>query len=167
MGTRNIARGLALFITAATPIGNFPDSLQFLGSEDIYGFPISFIIVIAFFIGFHIFLKYTPLGRKIYCVGGNAEAAKLAGINSDRVLIFVYALSGLMCAIAGILLVGRVNSAFPLAGETYDMDAIASCIVGGASFSGGKGTISYIHINPTISKVVYIEKKVSKWTPFY
>lgn len=141
LGMKNIVAGLALLVTAATPIAGFPKAVQYLGYESVAGFPISFILVIIVFIGFHFFLNKTALGRQIYCVGGNAEAARLSGINSDRVLTFVYTLSGFMCALAGIILVGRVNSAFPLAGETYDTDAIASCIIGGASFMGGKGTI--------------------------
>ena len=89
-----------------------------------------------------IFLSKTALGRNIYSVGGNKEASRLAGINVPRTLNFVYVMSGLMCAVAGIIMMGRVGSATPLAGETFDMDAIASCVIGGASFSGGKGTVS-------------------------
>ncbi|WP_349772422.1 ABC transporter permease [Lacrimispora xylanisolvens] len=78
----------------------------------------------------------------IYCVGGNPEAARLSGINSDNVLIFVYSLSGFMCAIAGLVIVGRSAVANPSAAiSPYDTDAIAACIIGGASFMGGKGTI--------------------------
>ena len=90
---------------------------------------------------FSVFLNKSALGRQIYCVGGNAEAARLSGIKSKNVLTFVYSLSGFMCGLAGVLLVGRVASANATSGMTYDTDAIASCIIGGASFSGGKGTI--------------------------
>lgn len=144
MGTKNVILGLALFITGATPIGfqnKGVDSILFLGAKTIGGFPISFIAVIVAFVLFHFFLNKTQLGRQIYCVGGNAEASRLSGINSDRVLSFVYTLSGTMSAIAGIILVGRVSSANANAGLTFDTDAIAACIIGGASFNGGKGTI--------------------------
>jgi len=145
LGMRNMTRGLALLITMATPIGGFPEEVQFLGAASIgsgkFKFPVSFIAVILIFICFDILLNKTALGRQIYCVGGNPEAARLSGINSKGVLTVVYTISGLMSALGGIILVGRVDSAFPLAGDTFDTDAIASCIIGGASFMGGKGTI--------------------------
>ena len=90
------------------------------------------------FIIFDIFLRKTALGRQIYCVGGNPEAARLSGIPSKNVLTFVYTLSGFMAGMAGIVSVGRLASANGNAGSTYDNDAIAACIVGGASFTGGK-----------------------------
>ena len=91
----------------------------------------------------HIFLSRTSLGRSIYCVGGNSEATRLSDINSANVLTFCYAMSGLMAALAGIVSVGRsgiCNGAN--ATQPYDTDAIAACIIGGASFSGGKGTMA-------------------------
>jgi ribose transport system permease protein len=142
MGSRMIYRGFALFITSAAPIAGFPDSVTFLGFARIWSFPLSFITVIVIFAIMHIFFNYTALGRKIYSVGGNREAARLSGINVSRTLNFVYIMSGIMCAIAGIVMVGRVGTATPLAGETFDMDAIAACVIGGASFLGGKGTIA-------------------------
>lgn len=141
LGTMNIARGLALIITGSTPISGFPIWIQFLGSGYIYFIPVSFIIVIIFVFLFHIFLNYMPLGRQIYAVGSNIEAAKLSGIKTDRVLIFVYSISGLMAAVGGVVLMGMVNSSYPLAGLQYELDAIAAVIIGGASFFGGVGTI--------------------------
>ena len=105
------------------------------------GFPLSFVLVILVFIIFDIFLRKTALGRQIYCCGGNPEAARLSGIPSKNVLTFVYALSGFMAGMAGVISVGRLASANANSGATYDNDAIAACIVGGASFTGGKGTI--------------------------
>ena len=142
MGARQAYRGLTLFITSAAPIGGFPDSITFIGSRNIGKFPVGFLVVLIIFSVVGIFLNRTALGRKIYSVGGNKEAARLSGINVPRTLNFVYTASGIMCAIAGIIMVGRVGTAAPLAGETYDMDAIAACVIGGASFSGGKGTVS-------------------------
>ena len=105
------------------------------------GIPLSFILVILVFIIFDIFLRKTALGRQIYCCGGNPEAARLSGIPSKNVLTFVYALSGFMAGMAGVVCVGRLATANATGGATYDNDAIAACIVGGASFTGGKGTI--------------------------
>lgn len=144
LGTKNVILGLALLITASTPIGfqnQGVDSLLVLGAKTVNGFPISFIFVIIAFVIMHIFLSRSALGRQIYCVGGNPEAARLSGINTGRVLRIVYSLSGFLCGIAAIILVGRVSSANATAGTTYDTDAIAACIIGGASFMGGKGTM--------------------------
>ncbi|KMY52396.1 ABC transporter permease [Peribacillus loiseleuriae] len=141
LGTMNIARGIALIITAAAPIAGFPYLIQFLGREFVGPIPVSFLLVIAVYIIFHIFLTRTQTGRYIYAIGGNKEAARLSGINVDRVLIIVYVISGLMAGLAGLVMVGRVNSAFPLAGLSYELDAIAAVIIGGASFMGGVGTV--------------------------
>jgi ribose transport system permease protein len=141
LGMMNIARGLALIITDATPVSGFPKSIQFLGAAFIGPVPVSFILVLVVFSLFHIFLNRTAIGRYIYAVGGNIEAARLSGINVDRILTIVYTLSGLMAALGGLVLVGRVNAAYPLAGLGYELDAIAAAIIGGASFFGGVGTV--------------------------
>ena len=144
LGMKNVTLGIALLITKATPIGfqgKGVDSVLALGAKTINGFPISFIVVLIVFVGYHIFLNKTSLGRQIYYVGGDAEAARLSGINSKRVLKIVYSISGVMTGLAGWVLVGRVSTANAMAGVTYDTDAIAACIIGGASFMGGKGTI--------------------------
>ncbi|MED0715030.1 ABC transporter permease [Aeribacillus composti] len=141
LGTMNIARGLALIVTAAAPIAGFPYLIQFLGREFVGPIPVSFLLVIVMYIIFHIFLTRTKTGRYIYAIGGNKEAAHLSGINVDRVLVIVYTISGFMASLAGLVMVGRVNSAFPLAGLSYELDAIAAVIIGGASFFGGVGTV--------------------------
>ena len=146
LGMKNILWGVALLITGSTSIGLYNkgiDSTLALGSATIFefGFPISFILVLAVYTLYHVFLNHTSLGRQIYCVGGNSEAARLSGIRSKNVLTAVYTISGFMCGVAGVILAGRVASANPNSGATYDTDAIAACIIGGASFSGGKGTI--------------------------
>lgn len=141
LGTMNIARGLALIITAAAPIAGFPYMIQFLGREFVGPIPVSFLLVIAMYVIFHIFLTRTQTGRYIYAIGGNKEAAHLSGINVNRVLVIVYTISGFMAGLAGLVMVGRVNSAFPLAGLSYELDAIAAVIIGGASFFGGVGTV--------------------------
>lgn len=141
LAMKNVAAGLALIVTGASPISGFSKSVQFLGSEKIGLIPVSFILVIAVYAIFHIFLNRTAQGRYIYAVGGNPEAAKLSGVNVSKTLVLVYSLSGFMAALCGIVLVGRVNAAFPLAGLNYDADAIAACIIGGASFMGGSGTV--------------------------
>lgn len=146
LGMKNMIWGIALLITSSTPIGlnnKGIDAVLFLGDKTLFGFgfPVSFLLVLIAYCCFHVFLNKTALGRQIYCVGGNPEAARLSGIRSKNVLTFVYTLSGFMCGLAGIVLCGRIGTASPTEGATFDTEAIAACIIGGASFSGGKGTI--------------------------
>ncbi len=148
LGMKNVLAGLALFVVSAKTVSNFPDTITWLGSANLFrddgfsGFPIAFITVIAVYIILHIVLNRTVFGKSVFCVGGNPEATRLSGINSDKVLIAVYTLSGVLCAIAGLIIVGRSGIANPSqATSTYDTDAIAACIIGGASFQGGKGTM--------------------------
>ena len=143
LGMKNVLWGAALVVTNSQMVNNFPEAVQWLGKETIAGFPVSFIVVIIIYVVMHIFLSRTALGRSIYCAGGNMEATRLSGINSANVLTFCYMMSGIMAALAGIVSVGRsgiCNGAN--ATQPYDTDAIAACIIGGASFSGGKGTMA-------------------------
>ena len=143
LGMKNVLWGAALIVTASQMVSfSGLDGVMWLGSATVGGFPVSFIVVIVIYVVMHILLTRTALGRSIYCCGGNPEAARLSGINSANVLTFCYALSGFMAALAGIVSIGRsgicngVNATQP-----YDTDAIAACIIGGASFMGGKGTM--------------------------
>lgn len=163
MGMKNVLLGIALVITGSKSIGftnTGVDALMWIGGGSVFrvgafpGIPVSFILVILVFILFDIFLKKSALGRQIYCCGGNPEAARLSGIPSKNVLTFVYALSGFMAGMAGVVSVGRLASANANAGTTYDNDAIAACIVGGASFTGGKGTIWGTLIGAMIMAVI-------------
>ena len=143
LGMKNVLWGLALLVTGSQMINVFPASVQWLGLTTIGGFPVSFIVVIVLCVVMHIFLSKTALGRSIYCAGGNMEATRLSGINTANVLTFCYTMSGIMAALAGIYSIGRsgiCNGAN--ATQPYDTDAIAACIIGGASFSGGKGTMA-------------------------
>ena len=142
LGMKNVLWGLALLVTGSQMINTFPASVQWLGLTTIVGFPVSFIVVIVLYIVMHVFLSKTALGRSIYCAGGNMEATRLSGINTANVLTFCYTMSGIMAALAGIYSIGRsgiCNGAN--ATQPYDTDAIAACIIGGASFTGGKGTM--------------------------
>lgn len=145
LGTMNIARGLALIMTGASPISGFDRAgapqILYLGAGSVGPIPVAFIAVVIVYIIFHIILTHTSLGRHIYAVGGNTAAARLSGINVDKTLVIVYSLSGLMAGLAALMLAGRTNSGFPNAGAGYELDAIAAVIIGGASFSGGSGSI--------------------------
>lgn len=143
LGMKNFLWGAALLVTGSQMISGFPDGVMALGSATIGGFPVSFIVVIIIYVIMHILLTRTALGRSIYCAGGNMEATRLSGINSANVLTFCYAISGLLAGIAGLVSIGRsgiCNGANAI--QPYDTDAIAACVIGGASFMGGKGTMA-------------------------
>ncbi|MEO6457807.1 MAG: ABC transporter permease [Chloroflexia bacterium] len=143
LGMMNVARGLALIVTGGFPISNFPDpAVTYIGSQEVAGVPVAFILVIVLYLAGHFMLTQTTIGRQIYAVGGNPEAARLSGINVSRTLILVYAISGIMSGVAALVLAGRVNSGSPNAGLGIELDTISAVIIGGASFFGGRGTVS-------------------------
>ena len=159
LGMKNVLWGLGLVVTANQMVNNFPTTVQWLGNSTLGtwggGFPVGFIVVIVLYVIMHVFLSRTALGRSIYCAGGNMEATRLSGINTANVLTFCYTVSGVMAALAGIYSVGRsgiCNGAN--ATQPYDTDAIAACIIGGASFTGGKGTIWGTLIGAMIMAVI-------------
>lgn len=143
LGMKNFLWGAALLVTGSQMISGFPKGVMWLGAATVGGFPVSFIVLAVIYVVMHILLTRTALGRSIYCAGGNMEATRLSGINSANVLTFCYTLSGILAALAGIVSIGRsgiCNGANAI--QPYDTDAIASCVIGGASFMGGKGTMA-------------------------
>jgi ribose transport system permease protein len=150
LGMLNIARGLTNLVSGGAPVSGLPDTIRFLGYarinlSGILGvrlyLPVSLLVLIIAYIGVSIFLKKTSIGRHIYAVGGNPHAARVSGVNVERILVFVYSVCGFFAGLAGLLLVGRTGSGFPNAGLSAELDAIAAVIIGGASFFGGRGTV--------------------------
>jgi ribose transport system permease protein len=141
LGMMNVARGLAFVISGGFPISELPEGFRFLGAGTIAYIPVPVILVIGVYALFHIFLTRTTVGRDVYAIGGNKQAAIFSGIPVDRRLTTVYALSGGLSAVGAVVLAGRLNSGFPLAGDGAELDAIAAVIIGGASFFGGVGTV--------------------------
>ncbi len=144
LATMTIYRGATLVYTNGNPISGLSDEAFFigLGQGDVSGLPIpAIIMMVAFFILYFVLTK-TPLGRQTYAVGGNEKVSYIAGIKIDRVKIVAYAITGLLCALAGAVLTSRLNSAQPTAGTGYELDAIAAVVLGGTSLAGGKGRIT-------------------------
>lgn len=141
LGMMNVARGLAFVISGGFPISELPSGFRFWGAGTIAYIPVPVILVVAVYALFHVFLTRTTLGRDVYAIGGNKQAAIFSGIPVDRRLTMVYALSGGLAAVGAIVLGGRLNSGFPLAGDGAELDSIAAVIIGGASFFGGEGTV--------------------------
>lgn len=143
LGMMTILRGLALVFSEGRPItGLNSDFFAMLGGGYVAGIiPVPVIIMLVMFAVFWFVLKKTVFGRHVYAVGGNEEASRLSGINTDRIKIWVYTLSGAMAATAGMILTSRLNSAQPTAGTGYELDAIAAVVLGGTSLTGGRGWI--------------------------
>lgn len=140
-----ILRGVTQVYTKGSPISTGTNDnseiFESIAFGRIFGIPVPILIMALVFIAAWYLLKYTRLGRYIYALGGNEAATRLSGINVDRVKIIVYALSGLLCALASTIEVSRLSSAQPTAGSGYEMDAIAAVVLGGTSMSGGRGKI--------------------------
>ncbi|MWP61741.1 ribose ABC transporter permease [Gilliamella sp. Pas-s25] len=140
-----ILRGVTQVYTKGSPIstGSNDNSelFEWVAFGRVLGIPVPILIMTIVFIFAWYLLKYTRLGRYIYALGGNEAATRLSGINVDRVKIIVYAISGLLCAVASTIEVARLSSAQPTAGTGYEMDAIAAVVLGGTSMSGGRGKI--------------------------
>lgn len=134
-------RGAAYMFTDGRPVWGLPDAFSFLGSGRVFSVPVPTIIMVAVFILAYIVLTKTRFGRYVYAVGGNSEAARLAGIETNKILFIVYMISGGLAALSGVLLASRMNSGQPNAGLMYELDVIAAVVVGGGSLYGGKGSI--------------------------
>lgn len=141
LGTQSIARGLALILAHGMPVGGFPDSFSFIGTASVLGIPVLVLIYIAVILIMSFVLKKRPYGRHLYAVGGNEEAAKVAGINVDKVKIQTYLIEGFLIGLASVMMASRLKSAAPGLGIGYEGDAIAGCIIGGVSFTGGIGSV--------------------------
>jgi len=144
LATMTIFRGATLVYTGGKPVTGLSDSFTFemIGRGYIFGIPAPVILMIVVFIILFFILHKTVFGRQVYAVGGNEEASILSGIKADRVKVGVYALTGMLSVLAGIILTSRLNSAQPTAGTMYELDAIAAVVIGGTSLMGGRGRIS-------------------------
>ncbi|MCP1103014.1 ribose/xylose/arabinose/galactoside ABC-type transport system permease subunit [Aequitasia blattaphilus] len=141
LGTQLMASGGALLFNNGSPIPGLKDSYNTIGAGNILGIPLPIIIFLVVLLVGVLILKRTRFGRYTYAVGGNNLAAEACGINAAVVKIKVYVIAGLCAAIAGIVLSSRVKTATPLAGDGYELDAIAAVVLGGTSLSGGVGSM--------------------------
>ena len=142
LGTMLILEGVAYLITGGYPITGMPEAFTVIGQGYLGIIPIPVIIFAAFVIFGWVVMNKTYLGREIYALGGNREAARLAGINVDRLTIIVYTFCGFAASIAALIMVGRTNASQPGAGSSYAFDCMTAACLGGVSIAGGEGKIS-------------------------
>ena len=157
LGMMMVARGLALYVTNAAPVSGMPESFAALGNGALFkiveegpnglpkvvfaGIPYPVIIMVFITVLFTFALTKLKVGRYIYAIGSNEEAARLSGIKTNVVKIYAYVASGLLSGLTGVILASRLVTAQPNGGVAYELDAIASAVVGGTSLMGGVGTI--------------------------
>jgi ribose transport system permease protein len=139
LGMLGIARGAVLVLTDAKTVQPLPDSFAKIANGDFAGLPNLLWMLIVVVLVTSFVLRRTVFGRYIYAVGSNPESARLAGVPVTRVLVSVYAIAGFLAAVGGILLTSRLNAGIPTTGTGYELNAIAACVIGGASLFGAKG----------------------------
>jgi ribose transport system permease protein len=139
LGMLGIARGLVLVLTDASTVQPLPDSFGNIANGDFIGLPNLLWMFIAVVVVTSFVLRRTVFGRYIYAVGSNPESARLSGVPVTAVLVSVYSIAGLLAAVGGILFASRLNAGIPTAGTGYELNAIAACVIGGASLFGAKG----------------------------
>ena len=143
LGTMGVARGITLVITGGLPVTSLPASFGELGDGNILRVipvPLAILIVLALVTGF--ILKYTRMGRYAYAIGSNVEAARYSGIPIRRYLISIYVFGGALTGLAGMIEFSRLMTGQPTAGQGYELSVIAAVVIGGASLSGGEGTVA-------------------------
>lgn len=141
LASMNITKGIALVYTQGSPIRCMTDAFKFPGAGYVGPIPTPVILMLIIFIIAICMVNRTQLGRHIYAVGGNAQAARFSGINVSKVKFIVYTYTGIMAGIAGVVVASRLYSGQPTAGDGAEMDAIAAVVVGGTSMSGGSGRL--------------------------
>lgn len=163
LATLNVARGVTYLLSGGVPISGLTPEVRWLGSADLVllegtrfatAIPVSFLVVVALYAVGTVFMRRTRTGRHIYAVGGSPRAAQYAGLPVARLLVLVYVLCGTLAGVAGVLLAGRVNSAYPTAGLGAELDSIAAVIIGGASFFGGRGTPGGVFLGAVIMGLI-------------
>lgn len=162
LGTLTIIRGIGFTLTGGLPVFGFPsepflgftEGVQAVGKGYVLGIPVPVIIMVIIFILGYIFLYRTYFGRYIYAIGGNSETARLSGIKVERIQMLVYTLAGLLTGIAGMIVMGRVNSGQPSLGVGFELEVITAVVLGGVSIAGGAGSLSGVILGVFIMGVL-------------
>ena len=141
LGTTGIYRGVALLVTNGLPVSQLPPEIRNIGQGEFLGIPNPILIMAIVAIIIHVVLTYTSYGRSLFAIGSNYEATRLSGVSVKRNMLITYTLEGFIACVAGVILLGRLAVAQPNAATGYESNAIAAAVIGGASFSGGRGSV--------------------------
>ncbi len=142
LGMMSVARGAALVFTEGRPVSGFDEGFRSIATGSLGFVPAPVVVMIVVYAAAHVVLTRTTFGRYVYAIGGNEEATRLSGVAVRFHKTAIYGVSGVMSAIAAIVLTARLNSAQPIAGTMYELDAIAATVIGGTSLMGGEGTLA-------------------------
>jgi ribose/xylose/arabinose/galactoside ABC-type transport system permease subunit len=154
LGMMSVARGITLFWTDGRPVSGFDAAFRSLATGRVLMIPAPVLITAALYLVAHFLLNRTRFGLYVYAIGGNEEATRLSGVSVRFHKTMVYVMAGLMSAVASVILTARLNSAQPIAGMMYELDAIAATVIGGTSLLGGSGTIGGTLIGALIMGVL-------------
>lgn len=155
LGMMSVARGLALVVTGGYPIFELPEGFSYLGTGYLWDvLPVSLLFTFLVLVAAHFVLTRMKLGRYVYVIGGNEEAAVLSGVNVRATKMLIYTICGFLAGLASVVFVSRLNSAQPTAGIAYELDAIAATVIGGTSLFGGVGSIGGTVIGALIMGVL-------------
>ncbi|SNY72215.1 ABC transporter permease [Pantoea sp. GL120224-02] len=141
LGGLSLFRAIALIYTGGNPVFGIPMEFRSIINSDLFGIPTPIIIVAVIALVLWLVMNKTPLGEYILAVGGNEEAARVAGVPVKRTKVTVFIISGTLASLASLILIGRLGAAEPTIGNLWELDAIAAAAIGGASLMGGKGSI--------------------------
>ncbi|MCF7934763.1 MAG: ABC transporter permease [Synergistales bacterium] len=167
LGMMGTARGAALLYTGGAPISGFPASFRVLGTGWIAAIPVPIVVFLCVYAVLHILLEHSLWGEQIRSIGSNPVAAWGTGMNVPLYTTSVFALSGMLSALAGLVLLGRLDAAQPTAGAGYEFGAIAAVVLGGTQFSGGKGTLLGTVMGVLIMGIVSNGINILNINPFY
>ncbi|HEY4292402.1 L-arabinose ABC transporter permease AraH [Luteibacter sp.] len=167
LATMEIVRGLAFIASHGQAVGVSSEAFFTLGSSQVLGLPVPVWVTLACFIVFGVLLNKTIYGRNTLAIGGNPDAARLAGVAVDRVRIAIFLIQGLVAALAGIILASRMTSGQPNAGEGFELNVISACVLGGVSLMGGRATISGVVVGVLIMGTVQNAMSLMNIDAFY
>ncbi len=167
LATMAIARSFTLVYTQGMPITGFSRSFRYIGRGEILGVPIPVVIMVSILLLMWYILRMTKLGLYAYSIGGNEEATRLSGVKVNLYKVSFYVISGVLTAVSAIILTARLNSAQPIFGVGYELDAIAAVVLGGASLSGGTGGVIGTFFGALLMGVINNGLNLLNVSPFY
>jgi simple sugar transport system permease protein len=162
-----LLRGIVLGLGSGKTVFNLPEAIVWLGTGNILGIPVSVVIAAAIFLAVGLFLRFHRVGRAIYAVGGNAEAARAAGIPVERILFGIFLFGGLLAAVAGLMQAGRLGAVTAVQGQNLIFTAVAASVIGGISLNGGRGNmfgaLTGVLLLGVISNILTLSQVPSFW----
>jgi L-arabinose transport system permease protein len=167
LATMEIVRGLAFITSQGQAVGVTSEAFFTLGSAELFGLPVPVWVTLACFVVFGVLLNKTIYGRNTLAIGGNPDAARLAGVSVDRVRIAIFLIQGLVAALAGIILASRMTSGQPNAGQGFELNVISACVLGGVSLMGGRASISGVLVGVLIMGTVQNAMSLMNIDAFY